>query len=203
MKSARRIVTFDWVTANGYFAGPDGNLDWVVPDEEQAKSAAVSISGFDTILFGRRTYEIFEAFWGNVVVDDSGTVPDPHRPERRSLEHGAVAIAFNRMTKLVFSRTMKDVSWMNSRLVRELDPREIETMKNQPGKDMIIFGSGSIVSQLTQHALIDEYQFALCPIFLGKGQLLLTGVSKHLRLRLLEAKVLPSGDVMLRYARRN
>jgi len=130
-------------------------------------------------------------------------VPDPHRPERRSPEHGAVAIAFNRMTKLVFSRTMKDVSWMNTGLIRELDPREIETMKNQPGKDIIIFGSGSIVSQFTQHALIDEYQLGLCPIFLGKGQPLLTGLSKDVKLELLEAKVLPSGDVMLRYAPRN
>jgi dihydrofolate reductase len=203
MGSARRIVTFDWVTADGYFAGPDGNLDWVVPDEEQAKAAAESISGFDAALFGRRTYEIFERFWRHVVVDAAGRVPDPHRPGRRSAEHGAVAMALNEMTKLVFSRTMKDVSWRNSRLLRELDPREIETMKRQPGKDMIVFGSGSIVSQLTQHALIDEYQFAVCPIFLGTGHPLLTGVSNHLRLDLLEAKALPSGDVVLRYARRN
>jgi len=203
MGHARRIVTFNWVTADGYFAGPNGNLDWVVPDEEQAKAAAEGVPNFDTALFGRRTYEIFEGFWGHVVVDAAGTVPDPHRPGRRSPEHGAMAIALNKMSKLVFSRTMKDVSWRNSRVVRELDPREIEAMKRQPGKDMIIFGSGSIVSQLTRHDLIDEYQFTVCPIFLGSGQPLLTGVSKHMRLDLLEAKALPSGDVMLRYARRN
>ena len=96
---------------------------------------------------------------------------------------------------------MKDVTWRNSRLLRELDPRAIETMKRQPGKDLIIFGSGSIVSQLTQYGLIDEYQFVVCPILLGSGQPLLSGVSKRLRLDLLEAKPLPSGDVMLRYAR--
>ena len=203
MEHARRIVTFNWLTADGYFAGRDGNLDWVVADEEQAKVAAEDIRNFDTVLFGRRTYEIFEKFWEHVVVDDEGTVPDPHHPERRSPEHGAVAIALNKMSKLVFSRTMKDVTWRNSRLIRELDPGEIETMKRQSGKDMIIFGSGSIVSQLTQHGLIDEYQFAVCPIFIGKGQSLLTSVSKHVRLDLLEAKALPSGDVMLRYARQN
>jgi dihydrofolate reductase len=86
-------------------------------------------------------------------------------------------------------------------VLRELDPRAIETMKGQPGKDMIIFGSGSIVSQLTQHGLIDEYQFVVCPIFLGSGQLLLRDMSQRLRLELLEAKGLPSGDVILRYAR--
>jgi dihydrofolate reductase len=203
MKPARRIMTFDWVTADGYFSAPDGNLDWVVPDKEQAQAAAEDIANFDTVLFGRRTYEIFEKFWAHVVVDEAGTVPDPHRPERRSPEHGAMAIALNTMSKLVFSRTMNDVAWRNSRLIRELDPREIETMKRQPGKDMIIFGSGSIVSQLTQHGLIDEYQFAVCPILLGKGEPLLTGVSKQVRLDLREARPLSSGDVMLRYERQN
>src|SRR5438477_3329198 len=190
----RRIVTFDWLTADGYFAGPDGNLDWVVPDDEQAKAAAAGIAGIDTVLFGRLTYELFEGFWRHAL-DDSAGVPDPHRPGARSREHRTIAVALNEMTKLVFSRTLKDVTWRNSRLVRELDPRAIETLKQQPGKDMIIFGSGSIVSQLTQHGLIDEYQFVVCPILLGKGQLLLTGASKHVRLNLLEAKALPSGDV--------
>jgi dihydrofolate reductase len=134
----RRIVTFNWVTADGYFAGADGNLDWVVPDEEQAKAA---------------------------------------------------------------SRSMKDATWGNSRLLRELDPREIETVKAQPGKDLIIYGSGSIVSQLTLHGLIDEYQFAVCPVLLGSGQSLIRGVSTRLRLDLLEVKRCPSGDVILRYAR--
>lgn len=105
------------------------------------------------------------------------------------------------MTKLVFSRTLKDVTWQNSRVVRELDLRQIEAMKKQPGKDMIVFGSGSIVSQLTQNGLIDEYRFAVCPIFIGSGQHLLKGVSKRVRLELLEVKPLRSGDVMLRYAR--
>src|SRR4030095_11276187 len=68
METARRIVMFNWVTADGYFAGLDGNLDWVVPDEEQAKAAAEDIPNFDTVLFGRRTYEIFGGFWRHAVV---------------------------------------------------------------------------------------------------------------------------------------
>ena len=69
-------------------------------------------------------------------------------------------------------------------------------MKRQPGKDMIVFGSGSIVSQLTKHGLIDEYQVAVCPIFLGTGKPMLTGVSKHVRLDLLYAKVSPLGGCL-------
>jgi dihydrofolate reductase len=196
----RRIVTFNWLTADGYFAGPAGDLDWVVPDHEQSQRAAEDIAGFDTVLFGRRTYEIFAAFWGRIAVDDAGTVPDPHDPGRRSPEHGAIAIALNRMTKLVFSRTLDRAAWKNSSLLRALDPRAIESMKEQPGKNIIVFG-GSVVAQLTQHGLIDEYQFAVCPVLLGSGRPLIGGVSQRSRLELLEAKALKSGDVMLRYAR--
>jgi len=104
------------------------------------------------------------------------------------------------MTKLVFSRTLPAATWRNSRVLRELDPRAIETMKGQPGRDMIIFGSGSIVSQLTEHRLIDEYQLAVCPVFVPGGRRLLSGVSTNPRLELLEAKRYGSGDVLLRYA---
>jgi len=198
----RRIVMFNWMTADGYFAGSDGNLEWVVPDDEQAKAAAEGIPGFDTVLFGRVTYELFERFWRHAV-EDSPTAPDPHRPGQRSREHRAIANWLNETTKLVFSRTLKDVGWRHSRLLRELDPHGVEAMKKRPGKDMMIFGSGSIVSQLTQHGLIDEYQFVVCPILLGSGRPLLSGVSKSLRLDLLEVKKYRSGDVMLRYGRPN
>jgi len=112
-----------------------------------------------------------------------------------------MATFINEATKVVFSRTLQDVTWRNSRLLHELDPREIEAMKREPGKDMIVFGSGSIVSQLTQHGLIDEYLFVVSPILLGRGRPLLSGVSKSLRLDLLEATAYRSGSVMLRYAR--
>ena len=114
-----------------------------------------------------------------------------------------MAVWINEATKVVFSRTRKDVTWRNSRLLHEFDPRQIEAMKTQPGKDIMIFGSGSIVSQLTQHGLIDEYQFVVSPIVLGSGRPLLSGVSKSSRLDLLEAKKYQSGNVMLRYARSN
>jgi dihydrofolate reductase len=197
----RRIVMFNRVTTDGFFAGPDGNLDWVVPDNEIDKAGAAAIPNFDTILFGRRTYEIFERFWPHAV-DDSSTAADPHDAARRSPEIRAMAVMLNEMTKVVFSKTLKTTTWKNSRLLREVEPGEIEAMKQQPGKDMIVFGSGSLVSQLTDRGLIDEYQFVVCPILLGSGRPLLSGVSKGLRLDLLAAKEYQSGNVVLRYARR-
>jgi dihydrofolate reductase len=202
MGPTRRIVMFNWVTADGYFAGPDGTLAWVVPDEEQAQAAVEGIADFDTVLFGRRTYELFEGFWRHAV-DDASTAPDPHHPGRRSREHRAIALWLNAMTKVVFSSPLQDVTWRPARVLRALDPRAIATMKKQPGKDMIVFGSGSIVSQLTQYGLIDEYPFVVCPVLLGSGRPWLSGVSQHTRLELVEAKPYPSGDVLLRYARPN
>jgi dihydrofolate reductase len=191
---------FNRVAVDGCFAGSDGNLDWVVPEPELDKSATENLPGADTILFGRRTYEMFEAFWPKAV-DDSPTAPDPHEPGRRTGEIRAMAVWINNATKLVFSRTRKDVTWSNSRLLHELDPREIEDMKRQPGKDMMVFGSGSLVSELTRHGLIDEYQFVVSPILLGSGRPLLSGLSNGVKVDLLEAKQYPSGNVMLRYAR--
>ena len=87
MGATRRIMTFNRVTADGYFAGADGNLDWVVPDDEIDKAGAQATSRFDTVLFGRRTYQQFEAFWPHAL-DDSATAPDPHAARRRSPETG-------------------------------------------------------------------------------------------------------------------
>ena len=195
----RRIMAFNQVSADGYFSGPDGNLDWVVQDPEIGKSVAGNLSGPGTILFGRRTYEMFESFWPKAL-DDPKTAPNPHGGGR-SAETRAMAVWINDATKVVFSRTRKDVTWRNSRLVRELDAREIEEMKRQPGADMIIFGSGSVASWLSQHGLIDEYQFVVCPVLLGNGRSLLSGLPKSVKVTLEEARPFPTGNVMLRYAR--
>lgn len=201
MEYRRRILAFEWLSADGYFADSDGSLSWVVPDDEQAKAAVKGLPAADTVLFGRRTYELFEGFW-RAALQESATAPDPHRPGQRSREHRAIAAWMHAASKLVFSRTLKDVSWNNAHLVRELDPDEISAMKREPGKNMMIFGSGSIVSQLTQHRLIDEYQFVVCPVFLGDGRRLLVEPAKNMPLDLREAKKYSSGDVSLRYARR-
>jgi dihydrofolate reductase len=195
----RRIVMFNRVTPNGYFAGPDGSLEWVVPEDELDKEAGASLSGTGSMLFGRRTYEQFEGYWAQFA-DDASQASNPHHAERRSPELQAFARWINEAEKIVFSRSLNGVTWRNTRVVRALDPREIETMKQKPGSDMMLFGSGSIVSQLTEHGLVDEYRFVVSPVLLGDGQTLLKGLPASTRLELLEAKSYPSGTVMLCYA---
>jgi len=197
----RKIVMFNRVSADGYFSGPDGNLDWVVPDDDIDKGAAASLPGADAMLFGRRTYDMFESFWPHAV-DDAPTAPVPHG-EGRSREMRALGVWINAATKIVFSRTRTQVTWNNSRVVHELDPREIDAIKRQPGKDIMIFGSGSIVAQLTQHGLIDEYQLIVGPVLLGAGRSWLTGIAlaKPARLELADVKAHKAGNVMVRYVR--
>lgn len=196
----RGIVAFNRVTADGYFAGPDGSLEWVVPEPEVDARGAESVPSFDTILFGRRTYEMFERSWPRAV-DDAASARHPRGPGR-SAALDAMATWVDAATKVVFSRTRERLTWRNSHLVRDFDARAIEAMKQERGKDIIIFGSGSIVSQLARHGLIDEYQFVVSPSLLGSGRSLIGGAAAPTSLRLLEATAYRSGNVLLRYSAR-
>lgn len=191
----RRIMMFNHVAADGSFTTPDGRLDWVVQEPAIDRSAVEGMPGGDTILFGRRTYDMFESYWPHAL-DDS--TPAPHG--RGSPENRAMAIWINDAAKLVFSRTRKTVTWAHSRLLGEFDPAEVAGLKREHGKDILIFGSGTIVSLLAQHGLIDEYHFVVSPLFLAGGRPLIGGLSQNVHLRLLEAKAYPSGNVSLRYA---
>jgi dihydrofolate reductase len=200
MGATRRIMMFNWMTADGYFTAADGNLDWVVSDDEQTKAAVQSMPNADTLLLGRKTYEMFAAFWPHAL-DDSGTSPDPHHPGKRSPDQHAMAVWMNQATKLVFSRTLKEATWQNSRVVREFDAREIEAMKRQPGKDIMVLGSGSIVSQLTQQRPDRRVSVRRLP-----GPARQRPVVAARRLEEDEAgargiQEAPSGNVMLHYAR--
>ena len=198
----RRILMFNRVSADGYFASSDGQLDWVVPDAAIDQAGASRMHEVDTMLFGRRTYDAFESFWPNAV-SDSPTTRDPHTEGRQSSALRAMGVWINATPKLVFSKTRTRVSWQNSELFSELEPRKIQALKEQPGKNIIVFGSGSVVAQLTEHGLIDEYQFVVGPLFLGGGKSLISGLSKRVKLTLLEAKQYDSGNLVLRYGRQS
>ncbi len=198
----RRIVTFNRVSADGYFSASDGSLDFAVPDEELDSAAAEAIerSTAGAMLFGRRTYEMFESFWPHAL-DDPETSPDPHGPGRRSTAMRAMALWINRAEKIVFSKTRRDVTWQNSRLLRDIDRRQIEELKRAPGEDIMIFGSGSVVSRLSELGLVDEYRFIVCPVLLGSGESLVRGVPQPTGVRLVECRASAAGNVMLRYER--
>jgi dihydrofolate reductase len=150
-----KLVMFNRVSADGYFADERGGLDWTVPDGELDQEAAKGMPGSGTLLFGRKTYDLFEAFWPHASDED------PHAAGRHNPAIRKMAVWINAAAKVVFSRTKKELTWNNSRLISEFDANEVRKIKADSAKDSMIFGSGSIVSLLSQHRLIDEYRFVV------------------------------------------
>lgn len=183
----RKIKVFNMVSADGYFAGSDGNIDWHVVDDEFNKYAVEVLKNVDTILFGRVTYDLFESYWPGALTDPATGKDDL-----------AIAKSIDDATKIVFSKKHKDLKWRNSRLLTEINAPEIQALKEQPGKDIIIYGSGTIVQQLTNLGLIDEYNLMVAPVILGAGKSMFAGVNQT-ALKLLSTKTFHNGNVLLTY----
>ncbi|MEA3203505.1 MAG: hypothetical protein QOI63_1180 [Thermoplasmata archaeon] len=179
---------FNLVSADGYFCGPDGNLDFFLPDKEVDRFAARNTRDFDTVLMGRITYELFQAYW-----------PAAEHEPKTSAEDREIAAFLNRSTKIVYSTTLKDTTWQNTQIAKKFDPAALLALKASAGRDIIVFGSGSVVRQLTDAGLIDEYQILVTPALLGTGRSLLEG-SKGAELEFLDSQVYRSGNVLHRYA---
>jgi dihydrofolate reductase len=105
----------------------------------------------------------------------------------------------NHLPKVVFSRTLGEASWNNTKLVKGDLEREIRKMKHEPGMDMLIMGSGSIISQLATAGVIDEYQLVLIPIVLGSGRTMFDGIKDRLNLELTQMRAFANGNVVLSY----
>jgi dihydrofolate reductase len=179
-----KIGVFENVSVDGYFAGPNGEIDWFIGDEETAQYAKDHANPTTTILFGRVTYELMASYW----------------PTAEAMKNDpVVAEVMNSASKIVFSRTLDKVEWGNTRLVKNNIEEEIKKMKNKPGKDMVILGSGSIVSAFAQRGLIDEYSFMVNPIILGGGRSIFQGIKDRLNLKLLETRTFKLGNVLLHY----
>jgi dihydrofolate reductase len=195
----RRIVMFNQVSADGFFADSHGGLDWVVADPEIHRRAVASMPDTDCIVLGRRTYEAFAGFWPAALGDSSA--PGPHGENKRDPSFVAMARWLNETQKLVFSKSLSRTSWGPSEVLSSIDPEQITALKRKPGKDMLMFGSGSIVSQLSEHGLIDEYRFVVCPLLLGRGKTLLGDLTTRVALELGSAESFASGNVLLTYRR--
>jgi Dihydrofolate reductase len=178
----RKIIVSNYVTVDGLFAGPRGEIDWFVWDKDMEDYSRGLLRSIDTILFGRVTYELMAAYW------PVATEEDPIIKER-----------MNALPKIVFSRSLEKADWNNTRLVREIDGEEIRSMKSLPGKDMVIIGSGTIVQSLTNLGLIDEYRLIVNPVVLGNGKPLFQRVKERVPLKLEGTQTFRNGVVLLIY----
>jgi dihydrofolate reductase len=181
----RTVVAFEQVSLDGYFADGNGDMRWAHKhDPEWNAFAASNAGGGGALLFGRVTYELMASFW----------------PTPAALEMDRVVTeAMNNLPKVVFSRTLKQASWKNTTLVKGDLAAAVRKMKHESGPDMAILGSGSIVSQLAQAGLIDEFQIVVNPIVLGKGKTLFDGVKEKVNLKLTQTRAFGNGNVLLCY----
>jgi len=181
----RTVIAFEQVSLDGYFSDGHGDMSWAhKQDPEWTAFAGSNASGGGALLFGRVTYELMASFW----------------PTAAALEMDpVVAEAMNNLPKVVFSRTLDKAPWKNTTLVKGDIAAAVRKMKNEPGPGMAILGSGSIVSQLAQAGLIDEFQIVVNPIVLGRGKTLFDGVNEKLPLKLIKTRAFRNGNVVLYY----
>ena len=180
----RKITLQMMVTVDGFFEGPNQELDWHVLDGEFFQSAIELLNSVDTILFGRVTYQMMAAYWPT----PAAIADDPIIAER-----------MNNLPKIVFSTTLEKAEWQNSEIIKGDGAEEASRLKQEPGKDIVIIGSSDLAVTLMKHGLIDEFRIFVNPVVLGSGKTLFKGLDGRVRLKLLETKTFPSGTVLLRY----
>ncbi len=183
----RKLIVFNHVSLDGYFTDAKGDMSFArnaVPDAEWDAFVASNASGGGMLVFGRITYDLMVSFW-----------PTPMAAESMPV----VAERMNNLPKVVFSRTLDKASWNNTKLVKHDLTGEIRRMKQEAGEDMVIFGSGSIISQLAREGLIDEYQIVVNPVALGKGRTMFDGIKEKLSLKLTKSRAFGNGNVLLCY----
>jgi dihydrofolate reductase len=188
----RKIVLTEWVSIDGYIAGPNDDMSFVGEsfNDEMGQYEDAFLSAADTLILGRVTYDSFAGSWPYV----------PDKPDS-SEDEKSYARKLNSMRKIVFSKTLSAADWNNSTLLRDIDPAEVKQWKQADGKDIIIYGSASIVQHLTNLGLIDEYQLLVHPLVLGGGKSLFSSIGDKQRLKLVSARPFSSGVVLLTYQR--
>jgi len=186
----RKIIATEFYTLDGLMSDPKDQMDWVLNnfDPELGKYEDDLYGQADTLILGRVTYKIFESYWPNAATN-------PETPEGDR----AMAQVINNITKIVFSKTLDKVEWENSKLVKEINPEKILNMKKAQGKNILLVGSASIVQQMTNLGLIDEYHFVVHPVILGIGKPLFTEIKGRHNLKFLEAIKYKNGAVLLTY----
>lgn len=179
----RKLTAFNFVTLNGFYKDASGTTAWHEHDDEGSRFAGDNMQAGNILLFGRLTYEMMAGFWPSPMARES-------MPE--------VAKGMNDAQKIVFSKTLKKADWQNTTIVSDMIA-EVKKLKQTPGHDLTILGSGNIISQLADEGLLDSIQLMIDPIALGSGTPIFSGINKQLNLELTDTKIFKSGAVLLSY----
>ena len=184
-KNLRKLIAAINMTLDGFC-----DHAAMIADEEIHQHYNELLSNAGTLIYGRITYQLMESYWPSVVKNPTGNKP---------MDEFAVLI--DNISKIVFSRTLKNVDWKNTKLKKEVIKEEVLELKQSRngGSKNILVGSPSLIVALTQLDLIDEYQLAVQPIVLGSGLPLFKNVKDRVNLKLLKTKTFGCGAVTLYY----
>jgi len=170
------------MTVDGYIAGPNGELNWVVWDwDDELKKYVTEITEtVDCIVIGRKLAQGFIPYWAS-------------NPELEGADK------MNNTVKVVFSKTLEKSEWNNAILAKGDLSEEINKLKKQEGKDIIAYGGAAFVSALIRHRLIDEFHFFINPVVLGDGMTIFKDIESRLNLTLIKSRSFDCGIVLLNY----
>ena len=178
----RNLILQEFLTVDGMAAGPDGNTDFIAAatkgDQSYLRRQKAFFDSIDTILLGRKTYEIFAAYWPHVT------------------DENLIARQFNSVRKHVVSRTLNRADWNNSTLIKGDPVEAIKQLKGQPGGELQVHGSGELIQTLLKHNLIDELRLWIFPIVLGTGKRLFRNGTVPARFELAETRTSSTGVVL-------
>jgi len=181
----RRLSVFNLISMDGYFVDQNGDMSWAHKNDPEFKEfAEKNASGNSEMLFGRITYQLMASYW-----------PTPMAAQNDPV----IANRMNSSKKVVFSKTLKEASWNNTRVVSGDLLAEVRAMKEAAGDPMVMMGSGSVVAQLAAAGLIDEYQMVVTPVVLGAGRTMFEGMTKRIPMRLTKTRAFSNGNVFLTY----
>lgn len=174
----RKTFLFMMVSLDGYFEGKDHDLSWHNVDQEFVDFADRQLDEADTLVFGRKTYEMMAGYWPNEPADDS------------------TASRMSTLHKVVFSHEALPVDWVNTEASTDLVAK-INELKSQGGKDVAVLGSSHLGKEMLEAGLLDEVRIMINPVFIGGGSTLFDGLSKHLVLT--STRSFTNGNVLLTY----
>lgn len=177
----RKLIVFNMITADGYFEGQDADISWHKVDKEVNEFMIEQMKTTDTLLFGRKTFEVMEDYWPT----KEAIAADP-----------VIAEMMSSYLKIVFSTTRGKSEWKNARFFNGAVVEEAKELKGQEGKNIFIFGSADLCRALIKGNLIDEFRLMINPVTLGKGN---PFFRSKMNLQLLKVKVFGNGNVLLCY----
>lgn len=179
-----KVVAFNLISLDGFFEAADQTIDWFNVDEEFNAFALNQLKTVEAIFYGRKTYEGMYEYWTSEMAMQSD-------PEMSTL--------MNETKKVVFSKTLTSLKWKNTELISNDLPSKINELKNTYSKDIIVFGSGDLISSLINLQLLDEVRLMIVPVLLGKGRPMFLDLERLNSLVLKEKKDFNSGNLLLTY----